>query len=162
MFHQKAKTIASQVCSLIEMDNDLRKILPDVGTLLETSSRYAHSPLTWDEYKKAMDELFSISVFHDCSMEDFIAWQMRLQHRLASVTEGRLLIHTSLGNLGFIRQAADTSGEIWVLSGGRVPYILRPRPNGTYQFVEEAYIGGIMFGERWPLNDAELTEIILE
>ena len=45
------------------------------------------------------------------------------------------------------RQALEKGDSVFVLSGGKVPFILRGRDTGEYRLVGEAYVDGIMHGE---------------
>jgi len=39
-------------------------------------------------------------------------------------------------------------GEVWILAGTKVPYVLRPLGNNGDELVGEPYLHGIMFGEK--------------
>lgn len=60
----------------------------------------------------------------------------------------RRVMATANGYLGLVPRAAQQGDQVWLFSGGRTPYILRPtdRP-GQFTFVGEAYVHGIMDGE---------------
>ncbi|KAK8206960.1 heterokaryon incompatibility protein-domain-containing protein [Phyllosticta capitalensis] len=58
-------------------------------------------------------------------------------------------VKTSRGYIGLIDKSVSKGDLICLLSGGSVPYVLRPVPGeeGKFQFIGEAYIEGIMYGE---------------
>ncbi|OAQ96547.1 hypothetical protein LLEC1_02349 [Akanthomyces lecanii] len=60
----------------------------------------------------------------------------------------RRVMSTANGYLGLVPRAAQHGDQVWLFSGGRTPYIIRPtgRP-GQFTFVGEAYVHGIMDGE---------------
>ncbi|KAJ3479100.1 hypothetical protein NLG97_g8406 [Lecanicillium saksenae] len=60
----------------------------------------------------------------------------------------RRVASTANRYLGLVPRTAQEGDQIWLFSGGRTPYILRPtgRP-GRYIFIGEAYVHGIMDGE---------------
>ena len=64
-----------------------------------------------------------------------------MQERKVTITDNKYLVITHLG--------ARETDEIWILKGGRVPYVLRPidAAAGTYSFVGDCYVHGIMRGE---------------
>jgi len=63
--------------------------------------------------------------------------------------QGRLMFDTNSGLLGLGHFECKAGDEVWLLAGGRVPYVLRPSPNadGTYFLIGDCYVHGIMEGE---------------
>lgn len=61
----------------------------------------------------------------------------------------RKLFLTKTGRLGLGPVSMQVGDEVWMLSGGRMLYVLRrdPRRDNTYSFVGEAYLHGFMCGE---------------
>jgi hypothetical protein len=60
---------------------------------------------------------------------------------------GRRLVRTSHGHFGLAPETAEPGDQVWLLQCAQVPFVLRPRLDGRYSLVGEAYIHGIMFGE---------------
>lgn len=62
---------------------------------------------------------------------------------------GRVLVRTRQGYLGLTPDDAREGDQVWVLSGGKLPLVLRPRETGGhgYTVVGDSYIHGIMDGE---------------
>lgn len=69
-----------------------------------------------------------------------------------NASEGRLFANTEAGRIGQIPTTARPGDVVAVLTGGRVPYVLRPQ-NGHYLLTGDAYIHGIMDGEAMPAPD---------
>lgn len=71
------------------------------------------------------------------------------QHLLGNVGDGRLdWVYFRTGNtLGTGLPSARSGDEIWFLHGASAPVILRPLLNGSYRFMGEAYVHGVMYGE---------------
>jgi hypothetical protein len=68
--------------------------------------------------------------------------------RLGNVAMGRRLITTEKGYIGMTINKARQGDLLVVVLGATVPFVLRPNEqDGTYAFVGEAYIHGIMEGE---------------
>ncbi|KAK4189839.1 heterokaryon incompatibility protein-domain-containing protein [Podospora australis] len=65
---------------------------------------------------------------------------------LAQVVERRLGT-TSKGYLCLLPKGTLAEDQIVLVRGGRVPVVLRPRGDGSAQFIGEAYVHGIMDGE---------------
>lgn len=75
-------------------------------------------------------------------------------HRL-SVMEGRRMMRASDdGMLGIVPQAARVGDKIALLKGARLPIVLRER-GSEWAVIGEAYIHGLMTGERWDESKAE-------
>ena len=73
---------------------------------------------------------------------------------LKCATFGRRLATTNDGYIGLVRKDVKVGDMVFVLRGGEVLYVLRPRET-CYSFVGECYIHGLMDGEamEW-LNDS--------
>jgi hypothetical protein len=68
--------------------------------------------------------------------------------RLGNVAMGRRLITTEKGYIGMAINKARQGDLLVVALGATVPFVLRPNEqDGTYAFVGETYIHGIMEGE---------------
>lgn len=65
---------------------------------------------------------------------------------MASCVVGRKPFRTQDGHIGLGPYVLEPGDLVCVLYGGRVPYILRPRGDGTFVFLGECYVHGIMFG----------------
>jgi hypothetical protein len=89
--------------------------------------------------------------------------QTRLRFQVSVLP--RLLMRTlftikELG-LGNGLESTRAGDEVWVLAGGRVPYVLRPKGNNEYELVGEAYVHGIMDGELFANSADALTAVTL-
>lgn len=81
---------------------------------------------------------------------------------------GRAFFITKQGYMGLSYPRIEVGDEVWVLYGGRVPFILRPQPiepheSGAryYSFVSDCYLDGFMHGKgidnpRYPEKDVIL------
>ena len=60
----------------------------------------------------------------------------------------RRFISSDEGHFGLAHRSVRTGDEVWILAGGRTPYILRKRRrrNG-YKLLGEAFLHGMMYGE---------------
>jgi hypothetical protein len=67
--------------------------------------------------------------------------------RLAKVKRGHRMFSTEKHYLGMGPLSAAEGDEVWVLIWAKVPMVLRPRENGSYRVIGEAYVHGIMHGE---------------
>lgn len=76
---------------------------------------------------------------------------------LVSVTYGRAMFQTLQGYLGLCGPKTQEGDEVWILKGGKVPFVLRPCYNDShslqdcppdwYKLVGDAYLHGYMDGE---------------
>ncbi|KAM3536112.1 hypothetical protein MY4038_000578 [Beauveria bassiana] len=74
----------------------------------------------------------------------------------------RRVVSTVNGYLGLVPRAAQQGDQVWLFSGGRTPYILRPTDrSGQFIFVGEAYIHGIMDGEAAEGNENNFRPVQL-
>jgi hypothetical protein len=64
----------------------------------------------------------------------------------------------SFGKGPALMRAGD---QVWLLRGARVPYVLRPLGDGTYEFLGEAYVHGIMQGEALDKGNVDWKTITL-
>jgi hypothetical protein len=94
------------------------------------------------------------------------ALRSRFALHLSQTMNMRTLFITEEGYVGVAHYTCEKGNEVWILLGGRVPYVLSPmKPDagghiGFYIFGGDCYVHGIMEGEflREKLDDQE-TEI---
>lgn len=55
---------------------------------------------------------------------------------------------------------AEEKDSICIFLGGRVPFVIRPKADGQYQFIGECYVHGLMDGEA--MNDLEVGKYRVE
>lgn len=147
---EQYREVACKITSLWQLDPDACRIFPDVEQYLALGPEVLTDPSFWDadmvRYPLHDDHMVATSLMYNIMSKTF-------QRRVFRTTDQRL-------GMGFeTMQAGD---EVWLLAGGRVPYVLRPLDNGNYEFHGEAYVHGIMMGEAWPEDEGELVDIVLE
>jgi hypothetical protein len=65
-----------------------------------------------------------------------------------SVLIGRRLFVTHNAYVGLAREEVKVGDLVTILMGGDIPFLLRERTEeSTFQFVGEAYVHGVMYGE---------------
>ncbi|KAK8075634.1 heterokaryon incompatibility protein-domain-containing protein [Apiospora hydei] len=70
------------------------------------------------------------------------------------------LMATTTGHIGWAHVRARAKDSIFILKGSTVPVILRPRPEGGFVLVGDAFVCGMMSGEAMkPDEDPLWTEI---
>jgi hypothetical protein len=62
---------------------------------------------------------------------------------------------TKNGYLGLVPRKTQPGDKIILLSGGQLPFVLRPF-EGHYKIVGGCYVNGIIKGEAWPANEDDL------
>jgi len=60
---------------------------------------------------------------------------------------GRRFSRTTKGRLGSMPKYAELGDKICLFYGGNLPYVIRPRGNGTYRYIGDCYLDGVMYGE---------------
>ncbi|MCJ1254829.1 hypothetical protein MMC24_002645 [Lignoscripta atroalba] len=68
---------------------------------------------------------------------------------------------TEKGRMGTGMKSMEYGDLVCILSGGRVPYLVR-KSGQHYRFVGEAYVHGLMHGEGLSVGDAEFEEICIK
>ncbi|RYP13288.1 hypothetical protein DL765_006962 [Monosporascus sp. GIB2] len=63
------------------------------------------------------------------------------------VVDTRILFVTAEYYVGHGPLSLAEGDEVWLLNGGRAPFILRKAEGGRYRLVGEAYLHGAMYGE---------------
>lgn len=79
-------------------------------------------------------------------------------NHIVVMTRGRLAIETTDGFLGLAPDDTKTGDVICILSGGHVPFVLRPLDDGMWRLVGECYIHGVMDGEAFEGQKKENLE----
>lgn len=67
--------------------------------------------------------------------------------RVMTATFRQRLFVTDSGHMGLAHQSVTVGDEIFLLTGGHMPFVLRRLAHGTFCFKGEAYVHGIMDGE---------------
>ncbi|KAL8957075.1 MAG: hypothetical protein Q9193_005558 [Seirophora villosa] len=67
--------------------------------------------------------------------------------QLSAIFNTKRLVATSKGFVGAAPLSTSEGDQIYLLSGGRVPFVLRARSDGTHTLVGDSYVHGIMRGE---------------
>ncbi|KFA71306.1 hypothetical protein S40288_06701 [Stachybotrys chartarum IBT 40288] len=83
----------------------------------------------------------------DTNDEEALKYAYHYNIMFGSYVLKRRLIRTKKGYLGIGSYSPQTGDVVCVMYGGRVPLILRPRPDEGFDLVGDAYIHGIMHGE---------------
>ncbi|KAL8908306.1 MAG: hypothetical protein Q9171_005514 [Xanthocarpia ochracea] len=71
----------------------------------------------------------------------------------------RRLCWTKEGRVGLVPPTARVGDLLYILTGGQMIYMLRGKDTGTFRFVGEAYIHGIMDGEIFEKADVQLPQL---
>jgi hypothetical protein len=117
-------------------------IYPEWRTLL--SLEPPDSPYCLDKYKQRLTSMVE-SMFNGSYSPIHLA---QLQHELdQSGGKKRRVFKTYKGYMGTGPRSLRPGDEVWVLHRGRLPFVLRPKPNGNYHLVGEAFVYGAMHGE---------------
>ena len=91
---------------------------------------------------------------------------------IEAATYGRSMFRTEAGRLGLCLPESQVGDEVWVLHGGRVPFVLRLGDISTakdlpgdimrfHNFIGEAYLHGIMDGEAMSGSNSSVEEVLL-
>lgn len=80
-------------------------------------------------------------------------------------TQDQCLFRTNKGYIG-LSDNPRPEDEVWILSGGRVPFVLRPYLDnsghtGSYALVGDCYVHGIMDGEAAEALDGEAEDVCI-
>lgn len=62
---------------------------------------------------------------------------------------GRRLCWTKGRYLGLFPADSKANDEVWLLKGGKLPFVLRKLEDGKYQLIGDCYVRGVMNGERF-------------
>jgi hypothetical protein len=131
-----AKRTSYQTKTTAEIDGRGLRYLLDSRRLDQVAKRELHfekdSFRTVQTNNLAPHEKIRLSVF---------------ESRMREVKAGRRLFPTEGGYLGMGSVSVELGGQVWVLRGGNVPFVLRSVGNGSYRMIGEAYVHGIMRGE---------------
>ncbi|KAH6644634.1 heterokaryon incompatibility protein-domain-containing protein [Boeremia exigua] len=103
---------------------------------------------SWEEWFRGSRTTYQTSDYQLRSVTDSIA----------SVSKGRTFCITEKGLMGWIPKNCLPGDCVAVMTGGRVPIILRPH-DGYYTVLGDAYIHGIMDGEAIHAGDFKYLEL---
>jgi hypothetical protein len=84
----------------------------------------------------------------------------RFDNHFKDTSNNRPMGYTSKGYICVLQVGMQPGDVVAVLSGGRVPYVIRPVAEGKYRFLSEVYVEGLMEGEALFSGDL-LDELVL-
>jgi hypothetical protein len=99
---------------------------------------------------EATDDEVWVEAYHKGSRGD---WKGYEQNGM-NFCFGRSFFEMKNGWMGLGPNTLEIDDVVVLLYGGDIPYVLRPRPEGGYVLVGEAYVHGVMLGELMPKVDA--------
>jgi hypothetical protein len=73
--------------------------------------------------------------------------QIEYLHGSVGSSAGMAFCRTEKRYLGWTSPFAEPGDTVCLLEGAAAPWLIRPKSDGTFQLVGEAYIQGIMYGE---------------
>lgn len=99
----------------------------------------------------------------------------RIFQNIVISASGQRFFNTAKGFFGFGPEKCNVGGMVVVLSGGNVPYIIRPVPNMSdaikavanrrsdrcYTILGDSYVHGLMDGEIFELVGKDMEDIVL-
>lgn len=89
---------------------------------------------------------------------DYRHWPGPYYTKLRMICDGRRFFATSGGQIGLGPAHTKPGDLICVFYGGDTPYILRKDPAAdTFEFIGEAYVHGLMYGEALEMQDQGLV-----
>ncbi|KAJ8133102.1 hypothetical protein O1611_g520 [Lasiodiplodia mahajangana] len=94
-------------------------------------------------------------------VDEVVPWSSDYD-RLRKLLKRMTVFKAGRNHIGNGPEALRLGDEVWILSGAKVPIILRPTDQGRRKVVGEAYVYGIMQDETTPPMDGQIQKIILE
>ena len=113
---------------------------------------------------EACREFLAHLIQDPCHDEDATSFGLVHRSHITAVLDRRLF-QTRAGRLGVGHMSLRGDDEIWILAGGKAPFVLRPktlegRRERFYELIGHAYVHGVMHGE-CGLGDSEVRECLL-
>ncbi|EXF84170.1 hypothetical protein CFIO01_05673 [Colletotrichum fioriniae PJ7] len=133
----------------------------EFGSILSSNFQKAHSELI-----PSLDEIHQI--VHYVLAHPHLTHPSQLHGPLSRayytlmtpIIMNRRLFVTNEGYIGLAKLSARVGDEVWVLAGGRVPYVMRPIEDGNrFSLVGDAYVHGLMDGSWSISSDATVEEV---
>ncbi|KAL9574056.1 hypothetical protein ACKAV7_001832 [Fusarium commune] len=124
---------------------------------LQGSLEYARAYQAWLEWFVSSE----VALAKSCKqvIQDF-------DELIRQTSERRRFIVTNDGQIGFGPEGADKGDVIVIIPGGKVPYVLRRVEDHDcgvrrYRLLGDAFINGVMAGEKINPSTSEFTEIVI-
>ncbi|RSL73967.1 hypothetical protein CEP53_000556 [Fusarium sp. AF-6] len=105
---------------------------------------------------------YSVQNTDEEQIDGFFTDAIELVKLMNGFNSVRRVFRTQQNYLGNGPGAARPGDQVWVLAGGRVPFVLRPQEEkGKFELVGDAYVHGIMHGEAVGQTDGKMEAITL-
>ena len=136
---------------------------------LEQFSVTRRSFNTIRKYLESLDELSGTPTLSSLArIPSVLRASNRLQHLLPNEEakfaygKGRSLVWTENDALGLVPSQTQYEDVLFIPEGGRMPLVIRPRPDNRFTFIGAAYVHGMMYGEAFTRKVvSDLTKITL-
>ncbi|KAI0850103.1 heterokaryon incompatibility protein-domain-containing protein [Daldinia vernicosa] len=131
-------TLTACIQAAISCDEKFRESAPTLAQRFEMD----HPSVFFIPFFNDLIDILNNFKFEDCSQmfEDITSFIDLLQVR----TKGRKVLISEEGYLVLGPRLTEPGDIVAFLDGGRVPFILRPSPDGSFRLVGEAYMFGVM------------------
>jgi hypothetical protein len=123
------------------------------------------APPEWGISFKRYLEFFCEAIFDDYGGEwdqDMVDATLLFDRPLSGWPRHRCFCSTRDSRLGWVPRMTAPGDVVCILKGGRVPDVLRPCAGGTYTWVGECYVHGLMEGEAMSMSDFKIQEFTIQ
>jgi hypothetical protein len=121
------------------------RLLSILGEIASSTAGEAWIPASREEIELPKDRTTDVA-----GLKKVVA---DLTRKASRALPGRVAFVSRKGYWGLGHHEVQAGDEIWLLDGGRMPFVLRPGAISTstsdYRLVGEAYVHGFMNGEGW-------------
>jgi len=107
-------------------------------------------------YYKKMEQIISVLTDSRVQLDfDNLPHGATLQtlHELSKIQYCRRVVWCKTERFALAMDHVDNGDKIAILHGARVPFVLKPRPDGKFTLVGQCYYDGAMYGEMADLNE---------
>ena len=128
--------------------------------------------------RSEIEDLFNIFIAHFPASQNFevkriiddpdfleILWKPHVPYSALTrlPLAGRRFFVSEERYVGLAPSSARKGDEVWIVRGTKMPLLLRKQPKGTYRFIGEVYIHGLMQGELFEKKDGlTIQQVVLE
>lgn len=124
-------------------ENDTEKLLSTMCRIASSAAGESWVPASREEVEKPEDWTAGFAAH--------VKVVVQVLKRMSRMMAGRAAFASRKGHWGVGSREVQIGDEIWLIDGGRTPFVLRPgtSPTNDYRLVGEAYVHGFMNGEGW-------------
>ena len=161
---EEALKALQPLCQLATSTSESSRQIPSLPKILQRSTDYAAIRALREQEQSESGITESQIEYGNTILKSTLAKESKalpFSRALSSLFSSKRLVKTSKGYVGTAPQSTRQGDEIYLLKGGRVPFVLRRVSAHAFRLIGDTYVHGIMQGEAFDCGMPAAREVVI-